>query len=166
VEAQWARRGENDLGYLFWLMNKADGKVYFKCDKVGDDNVFPRYFDAIWSVDSKYVAINQYFGRAMAEISIFYVGGKKPQLCNDLPAIDPMEMIRPLDKQFYPGWNHNKLRAEEWLNNTDLSVLQVVRFLKKDANDGTIDWDYHYVLRFKDGRATIIKQDKLPVDYK
>ena len=127
-------------GYLIELKDNSTGKTYFKFSK---NDGLPTRFDAVWSPDGKYAALNWYYGRIAQGVGIIDISGKEP-------VYHALHEFLPND-----GLPNFIITAGPWFNNTDLAVeASLPLFI---AHKPGSDTDYDLIVRFEDHKGTVIK---------
>ena len=159
VTAHWINSGSFDgTGYVWDLRNTKAGRVYFH-DLTGMDEVLPRRFDASWSPNSHYVALDFNYGRALQKVMVISLGTGTPQLVDPLESDSkfPLEdtLLKNDDRKSLVGFNRLLTSSNGWLNNTDLIVkIDMLGSLedRKTRKNYTLGTTWQRTVRF-DGQS-------------
>jgi hypothetical protein len=141
-DGRWAVEGHwiGDKGYAYKVEELKSHKSFLDYGPVPDDEVLPVRLDAIWSPDSRYVALTEYYGRAMQELEVFALTGPVPKgielklVSGKLPLEETL--LHPEDVPKYDGYNRLLTGAVSWLNARDLVVGIDARIFLKDTKTG------------------------------
>jgi hypothetical protein len=105
VHAHWfgGDPGSYDEGYLWQLENIRTKKVYFARSGPAKDEVLPHRFNVLWSPDSRYVAINFYYGRVAFDFIVITLLTDTPDGPTGLSRAKESSLIKPEDRKRWNG---------------------------------------------------------------
>ena len=134
IVANWTDEAHG--GYVWELQDIRTKKSYFKQDKIEANEMLPRRFFALWSPDSRRVAVNSYYGRIAYDVFMIDTAGGEGR---EIP--------------LFPKTVHNDdcTSANRWRNNSDLE-LEVFH------PTGGVSGPFHdLVIRFGEHGSRVIK---------
>jgi hypothetical protein len=126
VTAQWIK----GRGYNWGVINNKTEKVYFRTENIQSNNAFPCRCVALWSPDSRYVAVTSDWGQNTDYVDVINVSGIDPTFTslsisgpNDPAYPLKKELLKPEDAAFASDWMEQRTDALKWQTPTDLMVL-------------------------------------------
>jgi len=161
IQARWINSGTAQEGYSWTLTNTKTGKVFFT-EKPTPDEIFPRRFNALWSPDSRYAALNVYYGRVAYEAVVIRTADT-PEEINPLPsdAKAPLEqsLLRREDLPLWDGSGDALTSAENWLDGSTLVLTVAMKTRIKDKVSGhaaSLDIEWHKTVKFDGAKPRVI----------
>ncbi len=174
VQARWVNGEPSQDGYLWTLSNRKTGKVFF-AEKPDPDEILPHRFEVLWSPNSKYAAINIYYGRIVYGVVVIRLTDDPVEI-NPLPS-DPkasleQTLLRREDIPLWDGSGEALTCAERWLDGSSLVVVVNMKTRIKDKVSGqvaTLGIRWRKTVKFEGNKGQVVNQtcdiyDKEEVD--
>jgi hypothetical protein len=162
---EFAAHWYGNKGYLWELKNLTDGKTYFARVKPDENEALPARIGVLWSLDGRYLAMNNYYGRIVYGVEVIALASIPSDKVQWRPPDEEL-MIKPEDRKHWDKSGEVNCTATKW-EMDDVLVLDLnMRSTLTDKSTGTkysIDSEKQVSIKF-DGSNGKVAQDSSP-DY-
>jgi hypothetical protein len=138
-EANWYGDDNYDGGYLSDIKEVATGRIAFADEKpkANENEVLAHRMFIAWSPDSRYIAVNYYYGRALSGGVLLAIEGKR-WIGVDLPDPGhPRHMIHPKDRGRWTGGAEILISLGPWDDGHTLTATDTMRAQMTNSDGST-----------------------------
>jgi len=162
-------------GWNWGIRNNKTGKVYFRVEKIQANSAFPDGCSALWSPDSRYVAVTTAEGTETDYVSVINLSGADPvftTFSGDGPDYNvyPLNkiLLKPADAAVAGQWMEQRTDALKWENPTDLNLVAFLNIRLGDFDKPERAVAAHLTLRFSGNTFTVLSKreefyEELPI---
>ncbi|HEV3271855.1 MAG TPA: hypothetical protein VGZ93_06715 [Candidatus Methylacidiphilales bacterium] len=176
-DGAWAMTAQSvsGRGWNWGIRNNKTGKVYFQDEKIQSNRAFPDGCSALWSPDSRYVAVATAWGTDTDYVSVINLSGVDPTFTafsGDGPDyyVYPLKdiLLKPADASIAGEWMEQRTEALKWENPTDLNLVAYLIIRLGDFSKPERAAAAHLTLRFSGNAFTVLARhdefyEELPV---
>jgi hypothetical protein len=162
-------------GWNWGVRNNKTGKVYFQNEKIQSNSAFPGGCSALWSPDSRYVAVTTTWGTDTDYVSVINLSGVDPTF-TAFSAFGPDYyvyplkdiLLKPADASVAGEWMEQRTEALKWENPTDLNLVAYLIIRLGDFSKPERAVAAHLTLRFSGNTFTVLAKheefyEELPI---
>lgn len=162
-------------GCNWGIRNNKTGKVYFQRENIQSNDAFPNGCLALWSPDSRYVAVTTAWGTNTDYVSVINLSGADPiftTFSGDGPDyyVYPLKdiLLKPADASVARDWMEQRTDALKWENPTDLNLVAYLIIRLGDFSKPERAVAVHMTLRFSGNTYMLLSKkeefyEELPV---